>query len=574
MHSHLPFLAALSFWLAVAVAVPVSAQVVNDPSLELEVLDLGAVSSPSTLAFYGPNSFLLLEKDTGRVINVANGVRQTAPALDLAVHSGPERGLLGIAIHPDYPAGSRDVYLFYTPSATGSDTSAGTPLLSRVESYSFSGGALTNSSPVLTVNAPNSPAHLGGVMAFGPDEKLYVIVGDHLQNGGLQNNPPLLAADDTGVIFRLDPDGSPASGNPLSAQGFDLSQYYAYGIRNSFGLAFDPQTGDLWQTENGPDGYDELNRVTAGFNSGWNAIMGPDSRDPNSTADLTDINGGAYSDPEFSWETTIAPTGLAFPVGSALGSAYDDKVLVAGYSGDIYSLPLTGNRRGIASPNAGLDDLVLDPGDNATPIDFASGFGGISDLKIGPDGFLYGVSILFNYVFVIRPEGASSAVHDFALIGLKASSRAKLTEKKPVKELKAKLQLQNRSPLDETIADLATLEALVELDVDAAGECGSPVITLVPPKRFPITLKSKKKLSLTYRVAFDCADTYSYSATLFHEAIDDQPDTHTVDDVCPRPPLPLGVDPNPDGKIKDKGCGAKVSGGSRGGPVTTEVIQK
>jgi glucose/arabinose dehydrogenase len=571
MHSHLPFLAALAFWLAVAI--PVSAQVVSDPSLELEVLDLGALSSPSTMAFYGPGSFLLLQKDLGIVVNVVNGVRQTAPALDLAVHSGPERGLLGIAFHPDYPNPAH-VFLFYTPSATGSDTSSGTPLASRVERYTFSGTSLSNATPILTVNAPNSPAHLGGVMTFDSSNRLYVVVGDHLQDGGLQNNPPLTEANDTGVIFRLNANGSPASGNPLSAQGLDLSEYYAYGIRNSFGLAIDPQTGDLWQTENGPDGYDELNRVTAGFNSGWNAIMGPDSRDPNSTADLTDISGGAYSDPEFSWETTIAPTGIAFLRGSALGAAYDDDILVAGYNGSIYNLRLNSNRNGISSPNAGLDDRVADPGDNLTPIDFASGFGGISDLKVGPDGFLYGVSILFNYVFVIRPAGASGPVHDFALTSLKATSRAKLTEKKPVKEIKAKLQLQNRSPQDETIANLAALEALVELDVDAAGECGSPEVTLVPPKRFPIVLKSKKKLKLTYTVAFACADTYAYSAALFHEAIDGQADTHTADDFCPRPPLPFGVDPNPDNKVKDKGCGAKIPGGDRGGPVTTEVIVK
>jgi glucose/arabinose dehydrogenase len=399
----------LALFLFLAAASPVFAQVINDPSLDLEVA-VSDLSQPSAMAFYGPGDFLVLEKDTGRVVNVVDGVKQAGFALDLAVQGGPERGLLGVAVHPDYPSVPR-VYLFYTPSATGSDTTAGVPLLNRVERYTFSNGTL--SSPVLvhTVLAPaESGAHLGGPLLFGPDKKLYLIVGDRLESGGLQNDPPLSVANDTGVIFRMNDDGSAAPGNPLSAPGVDLSKYYAYGIRNSFGIAFDPVTGVLWETENGIDGYDELNLVAPGFNSGWNVLMGPDARDPDSASQLLMISGGQYSEPEFSWNETVVPTGLAFLRGSTFGAAYEDSLVVATYSGDIFRFRLNAARNGIVSPNSGLNDLVADPGDDISSLLLASGFGGISDLKLGPDGHLYGVSILFNYVFVIRGDAPLSDV--------------------------------------------------------------------------------------------------------------------------------------------------------------------
>jgi hypothetical protein len=81
----------------------------------------------------------------------------------------------------------------------------------------------------------------------------------------------------------LNDDGSIPNDNPFGGQ---LAKYYAYGVRNSFGLAFDPLTGELWDTENGPDSYDEVNLVLPGFNSGWEKIMGPNSRDPQGVGDL------------------------------------------------------------------------------------------------------------------------------------------------------------------------------------------------------------------------------------------------------------------------------------------------
>ncbi len=403
-----------SLALLMAFALPALGQVVTDPNLEHAVV-IGGLAQPSAMAFYAPGAFLVTEKDTGRVVNVVNGVRQAGLALDLAVFGGGERGLLGIAVHPGFPQ-QPYVYLFYTPSATGGDTQSGTPLQNRVERFTFANGTLSSPVRILTVALPVDVGyHIGGSLAFGPDEKLYLVVGDRAQQGGLQNHPPLSSADDSSVIFRINDDGSAPGNNPLSAPGFDLSKYYAYGIRNSFGIAFDPQTGALWQSENGPDGYDEVNRVAPGFNSGWDVLMGPDSRDPDDATQLVALSGSAYSDPEFSWRTTVAPTGLAFLRGSALGASYDDSLLIGTYGGRIYRLRLNAAGTAIVPPNAGLADLVLDSGDDVSAIEFASALGGVTDLKVGPDGNLYGVAILFNLVFVIRPiAGAPDADGDGA----------------------------------------------------------------------------------------------------------------------------------------------------------------
>ena len=169
-------------------------------------------------------------------------------------------------------------------------------------------------------------------------DRLYAMIGDLNRNGQLQNNAGGAAPDDSSVILRVNSDGTPAAGNPFTPYcsvtttqtctidancpagqtcRTQVARYYAYGIRNSFGMAIDPVTGALWDTENGPADYDEVNRINPGFNSGWNQIMGPDSRDPQGVGNLFNMPGAGstYSDPEFSWLATIAPTAILFPRG-------------------------------------------------------------------------------------------------------------------------------------------------------------------------------------------------------------------------------------------------------------------
>ena len=115
------------------------------------------------------------------------------------------------------------------------------------------------------------PNHNGGPIAFGPDGKLYGITGDLNRNEAEQNyQAQANNSSQVGGIYRLNDDGTVPGDNPFSGHSnADFHRWFAYGIRNSFGLTFDPATGNLWDTENGPGSYDEVNLVAPGFNSGW-----------------------------------------------------------------------------------------------------------------------------------------------------------------------------------------------------------------------------------------------------------------------------------------------------------------
>jgi glucose/arabinose dehydrogenase len=216
-------------------------------------------------------------------------------------------------------------------------------------------------------------------------------------------------------ILRITQDGQPVGGVGSSILGntHPLNLYYAYGIRNSFGFDFDPITGNIWDTENGPgDGPgegDEINLVEPGFNSGWHEVHGMAS----STAgfdleeDIVDFEGkGKYSDPEFAWINTVGPTAVKFLVSDKLGMQYVNDMFVGDvHNGRIYHFDLNEYRTDLI-----LDGLLADKvahtdsevEEHASVI-FGEGFGGITDLEVGPDGYLYVVSIGQGAIYRIVP---------------------------------------------------------------------------------------------------------------------------------------------------------------------------
>jgi hypothetical protein len=173
-----------------------------------------------------------------------------------------------------------------------------------------------------------------------------------------------------------------------------VDKYYAYGIRNSFGMAFDHMTGKLWKTENGPDAYDEINMVEPGFNSGWERIMGPDRRDPQSVSSLFSLAGSHYADPKFSWRNPVGVTGIVFLDSAQLGPKYENDVFVGDVNnGILYHFEPNPARDGFIFTNPALLDHVIDQSGQSNEVILGTGFNGITDLKVGPDGFLYLVSI-------------------------------------------------------------------------------------------------------------------------------------------------------------------------------------
>jgi aldose sugar dehydrogenase len=384
---------ALSYWVAVGwlllAASLAGAQTLKDPELRVTEV-VGGLNAPTAMAFIGTHDLLVLQKNDGQVRRVLNGVLQPGPVLDVAVNQLSERGLLGIAVHPMFPS-IPWVYLYYTESSTVDDT-MGLPesLGNRLYRYRWDGNALVE--PMLLLDLPVTPGpnHDGGTITFGPDGKLYVVIGDLNRAGQLQNMPAGAAPDETSVIIRLNDDGAVPDDNPFFTLGGNLAKYYAYGIRNSFGLAFDPVTHKLWMSENGPDIYDEINLVEPGFNSGWSQIMGPDARSPQGVDTLFHLPNSHYADPQFSWFDTVGPTALVFLNSGELGEQYQQDLFVGDInSGTLYRFKPTPARDALLLQDAGLADLVADSEGELQEIIFGTGFGGITDLKVGHDGRLY-----------------------------------------------------------------------------------------------------------------------------------------------------------------------------------------
>ena len=550
-------------------AVSAQAQTLVDPQIQVQIVASG-LSLPTAMAFISTNDFLVLEKNTGKVHRVIDGVLQTNAVLDVAVDITGERGLLGIAVHPGFATNSL-IYLCYAESSTGSDSSGVDPLGIRIYRYEWTGSVLTNAALIFEFPVePGVSIHNGGAIAFGPDGKLYAVTGDHNLSGQLQNQPLGPSPDDTSVIIRLNDDGTAPSDNPFFTVS-GMTNVFAYGVRNSFGLASDPSSGKLWDTENGPNDYDEVNLVEPGFNSGWREIQGPASRSAGSTNNLFVSPGSQYADPKFSWLATVAPTALLFLNSTELGNKYRNDLFVGDFNnGNLYWLPVNNARDGFIL-SGGLTDLVADSTAERDDVTLGRGFGGISDLKQGPDGRLYILSIGTGTIYVLfRDPGAPH--HDLAVTKLKAKKTITLTDTITNRTGKVSVTIQNRSNHTETIDDLAMLTNVVTLAVPSLGACAEPAHTLVPPKTFPIVLASKKKLKLTYLVTYSCVDTYSNVAVVAHTAIDGEADQHPDDDVCPHGPL--GIDPNPDNSINDKGCGGKNPDGTLGADVLTDVVLK
>jgi aldose sugar dehydrogenase len=369
--------------------------VINDPSLVAEIV-VEELSSPTSMAFMDSNNILVLEK-TGSVRLISNGILQEQPVLNIPVDTESERGLLGIATLED----DNTVFLYFTESDE--------TLRNRVYRYNWNGETLVNPTLILDLPAIPGPNHDAGKLVIGPDQYLYAIIGDLNHDGKLQNFLDGPEADDTGVIFKVNPnDGSAAPNNPFVNSGDSvLSRYYAYGIRNSFGLAIDPLTNMLWDTENGPAEYDEVNLVRPGFNSGWQTVMGPISRSGESVDDLVSFQGSQYIDPVFSWQIPPAVTDIEFLHSPKLGDKYANNIFVGDYNnGNIYYFEVNEDRSGIKfdASQTGLIDLVADNEEELSTIIFGSGFGSITDIATGPDGFFYILSFDDGIIYRIAPS--------------------------------------------------------------------------------------------------------------------------------------------------------------------------
>jgi glucose/arabinose dehydrogenase len=378
--------------------------IINDPNLKVELIVQG-LDLPTTMAFLGPNDILVLEKDKGTVQRIVNGKILPEPLLDVNVATSVERCMCGIAVSQS-DTGITYVFLYFTEAELADSEDiieAKDPLGNRLYRYELVNNKLIN--PVLLLDLPAipGPRHNGGAIMIGPDNNLYVPIGDvdGSYTGGpgetkAQNYVDGVEPDGRSGILRITQDGRPV-GIGILGNTHPLNLYYAYGIRNSFGFDFDPITGSIWDTENGPGNSDEINLVEPGFNSGWQEIQGMASFENYFDAnDLVQFEGkGKYSDPELVWMDTEGPTAAKFLVSDKLGTQYKNDLFVADvHNGRIYHFDLNEDRTQLVLEGPLADKIIDTPSiEEFSNIIFGEGFGGITDLEVGPDGYLYVVSI-------------------------------------------------------------------------------------------------------------------------------------------------------------------------------------
>jgi aldose sugar dehydrogenase len=415
-------------------------QTISEANLKIEVVskmefeeEKNDASPVSSMAFLGSNDILLLEKNNGLVHRVVNGELLEDSLLDVAVANERERGLLGIAVAHNASSNNTYVYLYFTESAgeDGEDNCpppdykcklGADPLGNRLYRYELVNNRLVNPKLLLDLPADPGPVHNGGVIRIGPDSNIYLITGDLVNVGNISfynkahNNENGATGDGRSGILRVTQDGM-AIGKGILGSEYPLNFYYAYGIRNGFGIDFDPVTGNLWDTENGPNYGDEINLVEPGFNSGWNRVQGfwEDNEGyigddvQSSPEGLVSLGGkGKYSSPELTMNFTVAFTALVFLDSKMLGKEYENDLFVAANNnGKIYHFDLNNNRNSLE-----LHDLLADKIANSTKelkdVEFASGFGEITDLEMGPDGYLYVLSHTGREATISRIVPASS----------------------------------------------------------------------------------------------------------------------------------------------------------------------
>ena len=341
--------APLAAVLASAVVPPAASDVVLRPVAE--------AAFPTNLAPLPDGGVLFTEKETGRVGLLSPDGRIRAVA-ELPVLGGAERGLLGIAVHPDFPR-EPWVYLYLSDPADGRNR------LLRLE---LAGGRAVDREVLLDLLPAVSGYHNGGDLAFGTDGMLYAATGEAHEPARAQDPDDL-----GGKVLRLAPDGSVPSDNP-----FPGSPVFSLGHRNSFGLCVNPGTGDVWETENGPDRLDEVNLLRPGGNHGWPIALG-------------DEGGPDLERPALVFPEVIVPTGCAFSdartmwFGDFHGALH--RVTLGGAAGDRVL-----SHRVVATADAGITDVAAGP-DGSLYVATATGILRVTGVRsvpaatpTGPDG--------------------------------------------------------------------------------------------------------------------------------------------------------------------------------------------
>ena len=296
------------------------------PPVTVEPVATG-LDDPTGFTFASDGSIVYAERRTGEIRTLIPGVSD-ALLFQVPKVSSTNSGLIGVELHPAFPA-KRILFAYATRTIDGID---------RDQLLRITPSAKPPVKVLLSVRAGPPGAHHGGRLSVGPDAKLYLIVGDEGDPTTAQTR-----SSPAGKVLRMTLNGAAAPGNP-----FPQSRVFASGIRNSIGFDFDPSTGALWATENGPECNDELNRVVAGGNYAWGVTatcVAPPEPPANTNQDGQSPILPAY------WEASpTAPTGAAFCDGCGLGPEVEGSLIYGEFvTGNLKLAELDASRQGVAT---------------------------------------------------------------------------------------------------------------------------------------------------------------------------------------------------------------------------------
>lgn len=322
---------------------------------------LGGLEQPWGLAFLPDGSQLVTERP-GRLLHVVDGEATEVSGLP-EVSARNQGGLLDVVLHPDHEENGW-IYLTYSMADdTGEET---VPALVRAR---LDGHALTDMEHLFQSNTFTSPGrHYGSRVVFLDDGTLLMTIGDRGAEPERAQDP----MDHSGTVVRLNDDGTVPEDNPFLGDDAVADEIWSWGHRNIQGIVVHPATGEVWATEHGPRGGDELNLIRPGHNYGWPSVsLGRDYRTQESWSDQRDF-GEAMTPPVWEFLPTLAPSGLAVVPADVYASQWDHN-LVAG---------------GLAAQR--MQRIVLEDGEvvhmeELLPFEL----GRIRDVRIGPDNYLW-----------------------------------------------------------------------------------------------------------------------------------------------------------------------------------------
>lgn len=344
------------------------------------VLVTGGLNRPTVLAFT-PDGRLLIGNQGGQLLVYKNGALLSTPALSLSVISDNERGLIGLAVDPNF-ATNKFIYIYYT-HPTGPHN--------RVSRFTLNGDIAGNEVAILDLPTLGQPFHNGGSLTFGKDGKLYVGVGDNKINSTPQNLDSYF-----GKVLRINTDGSVPAGNPFTG-GAARSRVWAYGLRNPWTSGTDPVSGKIYINEvgeNAGSGWEEINdATTAGRNFGWPTYQGNCTNCPG-------VTNPVYTYP-IERGSTVG-RGCAINGGTFLDGSISN--YPAQYHGKYFFHDYC---------NPWVD--FINPAAGATRNGFGTALGGnLTNIEQGTDGNLYYISRNNNSVYKIVYTGAAASADNNA----------------------------------------------------------------------------------------------------------------------------------------------------------------